>query len=90
MVRKRNSHPGPWERVAAIAGSQPGLITVEQLRGVGISDSTISEAVVSARLHVVFHRVYSVGHRYLTAYARLLAATMACGEGSVVSHGTAA
>jgi very-short-patch-repair endonuclease len=34
--------------------------------------------------------VYSVGHRYLDPRARLLAATLACGPGSVVSHGTAA
>jgi predicted transcriptional regulator of viral defense system len=79
-----------WERVAAIAGSQSGSITVQQLRGVGISGSSISEAIERARLHPVLHGVYSVGHRYLTAHARLLAATLACGEGTVVSHGTAA
>ncbi len=38
----------------------------------------------------MFHGVYSVGHRYLTPHACLLAATLACGEGSIVSHGTAA
>jgi very-short-patch-repair endonuclease len=38
----------------------------------------------------VFHGVFSVGHEHLTVYARMLAATMACGDGSVVSHGTAA
>jgi very-short-patch-repair endonuclease len=43
-----------------------------------------------AWLRPVFHGVFSVGHEHLTVYARMLAATMACGEGSVVSHGTAA
>jgi very-short-patch-repair endonuclease len=38
----------------------------------------------------VFHGVHSVGHEHLSASARLLAATLACGPGSVVSHGTAA
>lgn len=38
----------------------------------------------------MFHGVFAVGHEHLTANARLLAATMACGQGSVVSHGTAA
>jgi very-short-patch-repair endonuclease len=38
----------------------------------------------------VFHGVFAVGHEHLTVNARMLAATMACGEGSVVSHGTAA
>jgi hypothetical protein len=65
-------------------------VTIWQLRGLAIPDSTITAAVDRGRLHPVFHGVYSVGHRYLTAHARLLAATMACGEGSVVSHGTAA
>lgn len=41
-------------------------------------------------LHPVFHGVFCVGHGHLTTYARLSAATMACGDGSVVSHGTAA
>jgi very-short-patch-repair endonuclease len=41
-------------------------------------------------LRPVFHGVFCVGHEHLTVYARMLAATMACGEGSVVSHGTAA
>lgn len=67
-----------------------GLITVAQLREVGVADSTISETVAGGALHPVFHGVYCVGHRYLTPHGRLLAATLACGEGSVVSHGTAA
>jgi very-short-patch-repair endonuclease len=90
VVGKRNSQQDPWVQVAAIASSQAGLITVAQLREAGVADSTISEGAVRGRLHPVSHGVYSVGHRYLTAHARLLAATMACGPGSVVSHGTAA
>jgi very-short-patch-repair endonuclease len=53
-------------------------------------DSAIWDAVARGRLHPVFHGVYSVGHPYLTAHGRLLAATLACGPGSVISHGTAA
>jgi very-short-patch-repair endonuclease len=79
-----------WERVARVAGRQLGLITIRQLREIRIPDSTITSAVVRGRLHPVFHGIHSVGHRYLTVHARLLAATLACGEGSVVSHGTAA
>jgi predicted transcriptional regulator of viral defense system len=63
---------------------------VWQLREPGIADTTISEAVEGGRLHPVLHGVYCAGHRYLTPHGRLLAATLACGEGSVVSHGTAA
>jgi very-short-patch-repair endonuclease len=66
------------------------LVTIAQLRERGVPDATFADAVAGGRLHPVFHSVYSVGHRYLTPHARLLAATLACGEGSVVSHGTAA
>jgi very-short-patch-repair endonuclease len=90
MVEERNSRPGAWGRIAAVAGSQAGLVTVRQLREAGIVDAAIWDAVARGRLHPVFHGVYSVGHRYLTVHGRLLAATMACGDGSVVSHGTAA
>ncbi len=41
-------------------------------------------------MRLVFSGVFAVGHEHLTVNARMLAATMACGEGSAVSHGTAA
>ncbi|MBS1884629.1 MAG: hypothetical protein JSS97_16905 [Actinobacteria bacterium] len=61
-----------------------------QLRRLGMSDRGISNAAARGWLRPVFHGVFSVGHEHLTASARLLAATLACGEGTVVSHGTAA
>ena len=61
-----------------------------QLRGLGFSDNAISKAQERGWLRPVFHGVFAVGHGHLTVYARMLAATMACGPGSVVSHGTAA
>jgi very-short-patch-repair endonuclease len=73
-----------------IATRQQGLVTRDQLRGLGLSDNAISKAMDRRWLQPVFPGVYCVGHRYLTARGRLLAATLACGEGSVVSHGTAA
>lgn len=76
--------------VGRLAESQLGLVTIWQLRGLGLSDSTIADSVAGGRLHPVFHGVYSVGHPFLTSQGRLLAATLACGPGSVVSHGTAA
>jgi very-short-patch-repair endonuclease len=67
-----------------------GLVTIRQLDDAGIADSAFDRAVAGGRLHPIFHGVYSVGHRYLTPHGQLLAATLACGPGSVVSHGTAA
>lgn len=62
----------------------------EQLRSRGLSDEAVSKAAARGWLRPVFHGVFAVGHEHLTVNARLLAATMACGDGSVVSHGTAA
>ena len=86
----RNSGSAGWGRVARIAAAQAGLATIWQLREAGIPDATIDRAVAGGRLHPVFHGVYCVGHRSLTPHGRLLAATLACGPGSVISHGTAA
>jgi hypothetical protein len=90
MAGKRNSGTRGWVKVASLAGRQMGLITREQLRRIGFADSTIDDAVARGQLHPIFHAVFSVGHRAITVHARLLAATMACGPGTVVSHGTAA
>jgi very-short-patch-repair endonuclease len=90
MSGVRNRRDGAWGRVARIAQSQAGLVTIWQLIEAGISDSTVTREVAAGRLHPVFHGVYAVGHRYLTRNGKLLAATLACGEGTVVSHGTAA
>jgi very-short-patch-repair endonuclease len=76
--------------VGLVASRQQGLVSREQLRGLGLGDRAISHALARGWLRPVFHGVFSVGHEHLTVYARMLAATMACGEGSVVSHGTAA
>ncbi|HEY0278743.1 MAG TPA: DUF559 domain-containing protein [Solirubrobacterales bacterium] len=90
MTGKRNSGRGPWAEVGRVASAQLGVVTIEQLRGCGVPRQTLGDAVIRGRIHPVFHGVYSVGHRYLTPHACLLAATLACGEGSIVSHGTAA
>lgn len=90
MATKRNSSIGFWWEVAAVAETQLGLISREQLRGLDFSDERISRAVARGQLHPVFRAVYRVGHRNRNPRARLLAATMACGPGTVVSHRSAA
>jgi very-short-patch-repair endonuclease len=76
--------------VGLLASNQQGLVSREQLRGLEMGDRAISHALARGWLRPVFHGVFAVGHEHLTVYARMLAATMACGDGSVVSHGTAA
>jgi hypothetical protein len=90
MVGKRNGSQGVWWQVARVARTQLGVISRQQLRELGFSDSSIDDAAARGHLHPVFRSVFGVGYGPLGIHARLLAATIACGEGSVVSHGTAA
>jgi very-short-patch-repair endonuclease len=46
--------------------------------------------VRAGRLHRAHRGVYSVGHEVLGNEARWMAAVLACGEGAVLSHGSAA
>jgi hypothetical protein len=66
------------------------LVSYGQLREAGLSKSAIGRAVQSARLHRVFSGVYALGHPPTDGRARLMAATLACGPGAVVSHRSAA
>ncbi len=91
MGAKKNSQgEWTWSQVGRLASLQLGIVSRDQLRDLGLSDRGISDAAARGWLRPVFHGVFAVGHEHLTVHARMLAATMACGEGSVVSHGTAA
>lgn len=50
----------------------------------------MAQAIASGRLLPMFRATYAVGHQQSGMHARLMAATLACGEGTVVSHGSAA
>jgi very-short-patch-repair endonuclease len=76
--------------VAWIAERQLGLITAAQLHRAGIGRGSIEWRVASGRLHRVFRGVYLVGHGVPVAGALELAAILAIGEGSFVSHRSAA
>jgi len=59
------------------------------MRREGLSDSAIDNALASARLYPIFRGAFGVGHRPRSHKAELVAAALACGEGTVVSHGSA-
>jgi very-short-patch-repair endonuclease len=46
--------------------------------------------VAAGRLHPIFRAVYAVGHRRLTRRGWFMAAVLACGDGAVLSHFSAA
>ena len=80
-----------WDvEIAEVALSQHGLVTLEQLRALEMSESTVYDRLAAGRLHRVHDRVFAVGHAVLSVEARLLAAVLACGSDAVLSHGSAA
>lgn len=55
-----------------------------------MSNDAIRHAAKTGRLHPVFRGVYALGRRQIGRSGRLFAATLACGEGAVISHRSAA
>ena len=77
--------------IAAVAATQQTLVTVDQLRTLGLSSSTISRRAATGRLHRRYRGVYSlIPTNLLTAQGHYLAAVLACGPGAVLSHRSAA
>ena len=76
--------------LAALAGAQHGVVSLAQLRALGLSGSAVRSRVAAGRLHRVHRTVYAVGHRVLTARGRWIAAVLACGADAVLSHRAAA
>jgi very-short-patch-repair endonuclease len=76
--------------IATLAGGQHGVVSRSQLSMLGFSDGDVARRLGAARLHRLYRGVYAVGHRVLTLEGRWMAAVLACGDGAVLSHGTAA
>ena len=55
-----------------------------------MDDMAIDHGIAVGRLYPIFPATFGVGHPPLQRHSRLMAAVLACGEGSVLSHGTAA
>jgi hypothetical protein len=89
-MRDMDSTP-PDVAVGGLAARQWGVVATGQLLGVGLSRSGIARRVAAGRLHPVHRAVYAVVHPgVLRPEGRRLAAVLACGEGAVLSHVTAA
>jgi very-short-patch-repair endonuclease len=81
----------PEREIGQIAARQRALITRSQLTSLGLSRAAIDHAIVRGRLHRRHHAVYSlVPFRALPPLATELAAILACGEGALLSHHSAA
>src|SRR5690242_3863216 len=75
---------------ARIAAAQGGAISHAQLLGIGLTRSAVKYWRQSGRLHPWYRGVYALGHGHLGPRGRLWAAVLACGDGAVISHQSAA
>ncbi len=89
-MRSKLDNRGRDGLIARIAANQHGVITTGQLNGVGMSRGRIAERATAGRLHPVHRGVYAVGHSNLSDEGTWMAAVLACGEGAVLSHESAA
>jgi Transcriptional regulator, AbiEi antitoxin/Protein of unknown function (DUF559) len=76
--------------IARIAARQHGVISLLQLKALGLTSSGVRRRVAAGRLHRMHRGVYAVGHPRLTVKGRWMAAVLAGGPGAVLSHRDAA
>jgi predicted transcriptional regulator of viral defense system len=73
-----------------LARRQHGVLTRQDLLGLGFGESAIRHRLATGRLHQVSQGIYAVGRPELTREGRWMAAVLACGPDAVLSHGSAA
>lgn len=74
----------------ALAEAQHCVVSRDQLRAVGYVPEAINHRIKTGRLHRLHRGVYAVGRKAVTDHGRWMAAVLACGDGVVLSHTSAA
>jgi len=85
-ARKYKRSKAAWE----LAGRQHGVVARRQLLALGFNSREIEHRVARGRLHLITRGVYAVGWPKLAPKRRWMAAVLACGEGALLSHRSAA
>jgi very-short-patch-repair endonuclease len=75
--------------MATLAARQYGIVSREQLVGLGYSDDAIDRAVTAGRLHRWHRKIFAVGHRGLSPHGLCMAAVLFRGEGALISYQSA-
>jgi very-short-patch-repair endonuclease len=73
-----------------LARRQHGVLTRRNLLALGFTEKGIRHRLATGRLHTISTGVYAVGRRELTPRGRWMAAVLACGDGAMLSHRSAA
>jgi hypothetical protein len=76
--------------ISELAARQHGVISVAQLRDLGLDRYWVRRRVQSGFLHPMYRGVYSVGIRTASRKGRYMGAVFVCGRGAFLSHRCAA
>jgi very-short-patch-repair endonuclease/predicted transcriptional regulator of viral defense system len=76
--------------IASLAESQHTVVSLNQLKAVGLTASAVRKRASSGRLHRLHRGVYAVGHGRLGRKGHWLAAVLTYGPSAVLSHRSAA
>jgi very-short-patch-repair endonuclease len=81
----------PWEReIGELAVGQDGVVAHRQVVVLGASRKAIAHRLAQGRWQRLHRGIYFIGAAAPTLQARARAAVLACGDGAVLSHRTAA
>jgi len=81
---------GPGSLIAEAANRQHGVVSRSQLLEWGMAPSAVDRQLRMDRLFLIHPGVYSVGHRVVSDRGGWMAAVLAGGAGTVLSHRSAA
>jgi very-short-patch-repair endonuclease len=85
MRRQVRTH----QRLANLAARQYGIITRDQLTGLGYTDRMVDHALRTGRLQAWHRKVFAVGHGGLSPHGLCMAAVMFRGDGALISYQSA-
>jgi hypothetical protein len=86
----RQDAPPLDRELAELVDRQWGVVSLAQLRALGLGARAAQKRAATGRLHRLYRGVYAVGDRALRVEGRRLAAVLACGPVAVLSHRSAA
>jgi very-short-patch-repair endonuclease len=75
--------------MAGLAARQFGIVTRDQLVGLGYTDHMIDHALRTGRLQAWHRNVFAVGHRGLSTHGLCMAALLFRGKGALISYQSA-
>jgi very-short-patch-repair endonuclease len=75
-----------WE----FARNQHGVVSRDQLLAIGYKRHAIDHRIRTGRLYPLHRAIYAVGRPHVTEHGHWMAAVLACGNGAIISHSSAA